>query len=191
PASTGLTSRLSLARYEYTGTRRLLAQRQEAASVAVDDPAILYDQRDLGWALQNGDVGYRIAGPDDDVRGFPGGDHAKLAVAVQQPSVAARIRDDRLHRRHADFSNEQLGLLAMPPPMSEGRSVARVTAAEDWDAAVARIADHLERGIELRPQAITHPLAQTSSGGAVLYPDPGRGQDRCDRNPRFGHDVEI
>jgi hypothetical protein len=85
---------------------------------------------------------------------------------------------DRLHRRHADLLDEQLRLLAMPPSVAKGGGIADVAAAQDRDAALARIAGHLEGGIELRAQAIAHSVAKASPCGTVLHPDPGRCQNR-------------
>jgi hypothetical protein len=79
----------------------------------------------------------------------------------------------------------------MPTPMVEGRGVAGVAAAHHKYAAIARIAKHLEGGVQLRAQAIPHPLSQTSAGAAVLDPDLGRGQLWRERHPGLGDDVEI
>jgi len=75
--------------------------------------------------------------------------------------------------------------------VAEGRGVASVAAAHHRYAAIARVAKHLEGGVQLRAQAIPHPITQTPAGTAVLDPDPGRGQHWRNRHPRLGDDVEI
>src|SRR5207245_8767461 len=75
--------------------------------------------------------------------------------------------------------------------VAKGGRIAGVAAAQYRDAAVTGIADHPERGVELRPQAIAYPVADTPPGGAVLDPDPRRGQHRRNRHPLLGDDVEV
>src|SRR6266446_10701560 len=147
---------------EHAGARRLLAQLTETATLAVYNPAVRDDERGLGRALQDGNVGNRVLVPDDDVGQLTGGNHADLAGEIDHRGIAAGVGDDRLHRCHADLFDEQLSLLAMPRSVAEGGRMAGVAAAQYRDAAVTGIADHSERGVELRPQAIAHPVAKTS-----------------------------
>jgi hypothetical protein len=79
-----------------------------------------------------------------------------LTIAAS-PLVLATIA---FHRRHADLFDEQLSLLAVPLSVAESRHIAGIAAAQDRNAAVARITNHLKRGVELRPQAIVHSLAE-------------------------------
>jgi len=59
----------------------------------------------------------------------------------------------------------------------EGRRIAGIACAQDRNAAVARIAESSERGVELRPQSIAH-WSPKPRPAAPLPPDPGRSQDR-------------
>jgi hypothetical protein len=163
----------------------------EAARLTSDDPTVLDDRRNFTRPLQHGNVGKRVAVPNHDVGELAGGNHADLTFEAYEPGIAARIGDDRFHRRHTDLLDQQLRLFAVPTPMAEGRGVAGVAAAHHQYAAIARIAKHLEGGVQLRAQAIPHPITQTSAGTAVLDPDPGRGQHWRERHPGLGDDVEI
>ena len=177
---------------EYPGPARLFDQRAEAANcLAVDDPTVLYNDGDLPWTLQDRDVGDWITAPDNNVGELTGRDHPDLAAQVDHARVAAGIGQNRLHRRHADFRDEQFRFLAVPSAVGESGGVARVTAAQYRDAAGACAADHLKADVQLRPKAIAHPAGETPRRSAVLDPDPRRGQDRRDRDPGLGDDIEV
>src|SRR5215475_9179103 len=77
-----------------------------------------------------------------------GGNHADLTCEAHEPGIAARVGNDRLHRRHADLLDQQLRLLAMPTPMAEGRGVAGVAAAHHRYDTIARTAKHLKGGVQ-------------------------------------------
>src|SRR4029077_14174137 len=109
-----------------------------------------------------GNVYKRVASPNHDVGELAGGNHADLNFEAHEPGIAARIGDDRFHRRHADLLYQKIPPLSPPTPMAEGRGVAGVAAAHHRYAAIARMAKHLEGGVELRAQAIPHPITQTS-----------------------------
>jgi hypothetical protein len=53
---------------EFPGPARFFAELSKTCnSLAVDDPTVLDDGRDLLWTLEDGHVGDRVAIPDDDV----------------------------------------------------------------------------------------------------------------------------
>jgi hypothetical protein len=75
--------------------------------------------------------------------------------------------------------------------VAEGRSIAGIAAAHHRYTAIARIAKHLEGGVELDAQAIPDSITQTPAGTAMLDSDPGRGQHWRERHPSLCDNVEI
>src|SRR6516162_8776745 len=174
------------------GPTEFFTQFAEAANcLAVDHPAVLDDGRDLLWMLEDSDVGDGIAVPNDDVSKLARRDYPDLAGQVDHGRVTAGIGQNRLHRRHADFPDEQFRFLAVPPAVGESGGVARITAAQYRDTAGACVADHLKAGDQLHFEAIAHSVAKPSRCGTVLDPDPGRGQNRRDRHPSLGDNIEV
>src|SRR5207302_7571295 len=104
---------------------------RKTATLAAYNPAVRDDERGLGWALQDGNVGDWVAVPDDDVGQLTGGNHTDLAGEIEHRGIAAGVGDNRLHRCHADLFDEQLSLLAMPRSVAEGRRIAGIAAAQD------------------------------------------------------------
>jgi hypothetical protein len=75
--------------------------------------------------------------------------------------------------------------------MAVGRGVAGVAAAHHRYAVIARMAKHLEGGVELRAQAIPHPITQTSAGTPFSTPIQGEVNTGASGIPALGDDVEI
>src|SRR5215469_6724970 len=111
--------------------RRLPLEVTETLCVPVDHPTILDHRHELRRTLEHRDVGDGISVPDDDVRELAGGDDADAAFQADHAGVAARAREDRLHRGEAEVCDEDLRLPAVVGSVREGRGIARVRARED------------------------------------------------------------
>jgi hypothetical protein len=110
--------------------------------------------------------------PDHDVCEHARLHDADFAGETEERGVATGVGGDRLERRHADLVDKQLGLLAVPAAVLEGRGVSGVAAAQDRDPALARVADHLKALVELGVQPLGRRVA-AAAADAVRDADPG------------------
>src|SRR5262252_4904646 len=96
-----VTSRWALRASALSGDARpcgLSLEVTETLRLPVDHPAVLDHRHELRRALEHRDVGNGIRVPDDDVRELARGDDTDAALQADHAGVAARAREDRLHR---------------------------------------------------------------------------------------------
>src|SRR3984893_1433673 len=86
--------------------------------------------------------------------------HSQAIWPYPHYNLAPHSRPGFINLQHFCHSRWRNPVRLSKSGVAEGRRIAGIATAQDRNAAVARIANHLERGVELRPQAIAHPVAK-------------------------------